>query len=56
MILVGEEDQATPPPLAEELHGLIPGSTLARLPGLAHAPQIQDPAGFVSATESPGEF
>ena len=50
MILVGEEDQATPPHLAEELHGLIPGSTLMRLPGLAHAPQIQDPAGFVSAT------
>jgi 3-oxoadipate enol-lactonase len=50
MILVGEEDQATPPPLAEELHGLIPGSTLTRLPGLAHAPQIQDPASFVSAT------
>ena len=50
MILVGEEDQATPPHLAEELHGLISGSTLTRLPGLAHAPQIQDPAGFVSAT------
>lgn len=50
MILVGEEDQATPPHLAEELHGLIPGSTLTRLPGLAHAPQIQDPAGFVTAT------
>ena len=50
MILVGEEDQATPPALAEELHGLIPGSTLTMLPGLAHAPQIQDPAGFVSAT------
>lgn len=50
MILVGEEDQATPPHLAEELHTLIPGSTLTRLPGLAHAPQIQDPAGFVSAT------
>ena len=52
MIVVGEEDQATPPELAEELHELIPGSTLTRLPGLAHAPQIQDPAGFVSAARA----
>lgn len=50
LIVVGEEDHATPPPLAEELHRLIPGSTLLRLPGVAHAPQIQDPAGFVDAT------
>jgi len=50
MIVVGEEDEATPPHLAEELHTLVPGSTLVRLPGVAHAPQIQDPAGFVSAT------
>jgi 3-oxoadipate enol-lactonase len=50
MIVVGEEDQATPPLLAEELHTLVPGSALVRLPGVAHAPQIQDPAGFISAT------
>ena len=50
LILVGEEDQATPPQLAEDLHELIGGSTLVRLPGVAHAPQIQDPGGFVSAT------
>ena len=50
MIVVGEEDEATPPSLAEELNGLIRGSTLVRLPGVAHAPQIQDPAGFISAT------
>jgi len=50
LIVVGEEDQATPPPLAEDLHELIRGSTLVRLPGVAHAPQIQDPGGFVSAT------
>lgn len=50
MILVGEEDQATPPLLAEELHSFIPGSTLTRLPGVAHAPQIQNPPDFVDAT------
>ncbi len=50
LIVVGEDDQATPPQLAEELHGLIPGSTLVRLPGVAHAPQIQDPGAFVNGT------
>ena len=50
MILVGEDDRATPPDLAEELHRLMPGSKLARLPGVAHAPQLQDPGGFVNAT------
>jgi 3-oxoadipate enol-lactonase len=49
MILVGEEDQATPPSLAERLHGLIAGSALVRIPGVAHAPQLQDPGGFVDA-------
>lgn len=50
MIVVGEDDQATPPHLAEELNRLIEGSNLVRLPGVAHAPQIQDPEGFVKAT------
>jgi 3-oxoadipate enol-lactonase len=49
LIVVGEEDQATPPQLAEELHELIEDSTLITLPGVAHAPQIQDPGGFVDA-------
>lgn len=43
MIVVGEEDQATPPPMAVELHGLIAASSLVRMPGLAHAPHIQAP-------------
>lgn len=50
MIVVGEEDHATTPALAEELHELIPSSILVRLPGVAHAPQIQDPAGFIETT------
>ncbi len=50
LIVVGEDDQATPPALAEELHALMEGSTLLRLPGVAHAPQIQDPEGFVNGT------
>jgi 3-oxoadipate enol-lactonase len=50
LILVGEDDQATPPQLAEDLHSLIDGSLLVRLPDVAHAPQIQDPDAFVNAT------
>ncbi len=47
LIVVGEDDQATPPPLAMELHRVIPDSTLALMPGMAHAPQLQDPEGFI---------
>lgn len=50
LILVGEDDQATPPQLAEDLHRLIAGSILVRLPAVAHAPQIQAPDAFVNAT------
>ncbi len=49
LIVVGEDDQATPPAMAEHLHGLLPNSELSVLPGLAHAPQLQDPQGFVDA-------
>lgn len=49
MIVVGDEDQATPPDFAIDLHSRIPESTLVRLPGLAHAPQLQDPEGFIDA-------
>jgi 3-oxoadipate enol-lactonase len=49
LIIVGEEDQATPPEMAIELNDSMPASTLVILPGVAHAPQIQDPASFVSS-------
>lgn len=49
LIVVGEDDQATPPALAEELHGLIGGSRLVQMAGVAHAPQLQDPEGFTAA-------
>jgi 3-oxoadipate enol-lactonase len=52
MILVGEDDAATPPAMAEDLHRRITGSKLVRMPGVAHAPQLQDPAGFVAATRA----
>jgi 3-oxoadipate enol-lactonase len=48
LIVVGEEDRATPPLMAHELHAVIPDSELVVIPGVAHAPQIQDPAQFMS--------
>jgi 3-oxoadipate enol-lactonase len=52
LIVVGEEDRATPPAMAEELHGLIPRSSLVRMPGLAHAPHIQAPGEFAAVTRT----
>lgn len=49
MIVVGDEDRATPPEFAIDLDSRVPHSTLVRLPGLAHAPQLQDPEAFVTA-------
>lgn len=51
LIVVGEDDQATPPQMAIGLHELLPNSTLVTMPGVAHAPQLQDPGGFVAAIE-----
>jgi 3-oxoadipate enol-lactonase len=49
LIVVGSEDTATPPAMAEQLHLLIERSQMTRLEGLGHAPQLQDPERFVTA-------
>jgi 3-oxoadipate enol-lactonase len=49
LIVVGEDDEATPPEMARALHDSLPDSKLVILPGAAHAPQIQEPAAFVNA-------
>ncbi len=51
LILVGEGDEATPPPMAQELAALMPDARLVELPGLAHVPQLQDTTAFVAALE-----
>ncbi|HKY80014.1 MAG TPA: alpha/beta fold hydrolase [Sphingobium sp.] len=43
MILVGDEDYATPPAMAEEMHRLIPGSTLEVIPGARHLTPLECP-------------
>lgn len=49
LIVVGLEDQTTPPFLSHDLQAGIKGSELIELPGIGHCPQLQDPKGFLSA-------
>lgn len=49
LIVVGDSDAATPPAMAAELDLLLPDSRVVVLAGIAHAPQLQDPAGFLAA-------
>ena len=49
LVLVGELDEATPPPMARELAAGLPDATLIELPGLAHVPQLQAPDQFMAA-------
>jgi 3-oxoadipate enol-lactonase len=44
LVLVGEEDYATPPDMARQLHDTIPGATLQVLPALRHMSLIERPA------------
>lgn len=52
LIVVGEKDLATPPPLARELAGHLPNARVVELPGLGHCPHMQDPEAFLAAVSS----
>ncbi|MBN2114557.1 MAG: alpha/beta fold hydrolase [Acidimicrobiia bacterium] len=43
LIIVGEEDVATPPSQAERLHGALAGSRLVRIPGAGHTSTVEAP-------------
>jgi 3-oxoadipate enol-lactonase len=49
LVLVGERDEATPPPMSRELAASLPDAKLIELPGLAHVPQLQAPEVFMAA-------
>jgi 3-oxoadipate enol-lactonase len=49
LIVVGAEDQATPPALGRALADRLADARLIELPGLGHCPHIQDPDAFVAA-------
>lgn len=52
LILVGEEDQITPPALSEELAKLIAGSRLELIPKAGHLTNAEQPQAFNAAIES----
>jgi 3-oxoadipate enol-lactonase len=49
LVLVGEHDEATPPPMSRELAGLLPNAQLKIIAGCAHVPQLQSPDVFLQA-------
>ena len=49
LVLVGEHDEATPPPMSHELAAGLPQADLEIIPGCAHVPQLQSPEIFLAA-------
>ena len=49
LVVVGEHDEATPPPMSHELAALLPQAHLKIIPGCAHVPQLQSPRLFLDA-------
>jgi 3-oxoadipate enol-lactonase len=47
LVLVGEHDEATPPPMSRELAAGLPEARFDIIPGCAHVPQLQSPALFL---------
>jgi 3-oxoadipate enol-lactonase len=53
LVVVGEHDEATPPPMSQELAAMLPNARLKIIPGCAHVPQLQAPELFLQTI---GEF
>jgi 3-oxoadipate enol-lactonase len=49
LVLVGEHDEATPPPMSRELAAGLPNARLKIIPGCARVPQLQSPQLFLEA-------
>ena len=47
LVLVGEQDEATPPAMSHELAAVLPDARLKIIPGCAHVPQLQAPEIFL---------
>jgi 3-oxoadipate enol-lactonase len=52
LVVVGDQDRATPPERARELVEGMPDAQLVLLRDCAHAPQLQHPKDFLAAIES----
>jgi pimeloyl-ACP methyl ester carboxylesterase len=51
LVLVGEEDVATPPRKAERIRAAIPGAQLVRIPAAGHSATLENPAAVNQAIE-----
>jgi len=51
LILVGDEDVATPLPKSKRMHGAIKGSKLTVIPRAGHSSSIEEPAAMTAALE-----
>ncbi len=51
LVIVGEQDEATPPAMAETLRRGIPGATLHMVPAAAHQSGVEQPAAFTAALQ-----
>lgn len=49
LVLVGEQDAATPPQLSEEMAGAIPGARLVRIPDCGHLSTLERPEAVTEA-------
>lgn len=49
LVVVGLEDQTTPPAMSRQLAEAVPGAGYAEIPGVGHCPQLQDPDGLMAA-------
>src|SRR5450432_3351643 len=49
LVVVGEHDEATPPPMSRELAAGLPDARLKIIAGCAHVPQLQSPGVFLDA-------
>jgi 3-oxoadipate enol-lactonase len=49
LIVVGENDEITPPKAAESMKALVPHATLVRIPGAGHLANVERPGEFNTA-------
>lgn len=52
LLIVGSEDEVTPPAESEAMHAAIAGSTLEVLPGAGHLSNLERPAAFNAAVRA----
>ena len=52
LVIVGEEDELTPPAAAEEMAQAIPGATLVRIAESGHLPNLEQPSAFGATVQA----